>query len=64
MWTKVGGMLYPLELLQNARMQILVHLSVLEGIARGFLGRGYGGVEVLEHACEAYADVERVGHIG
>lgn len=43
-------------------MQVLVHVAVLEGIVCGFLGRGDGGVEVLQLAGEAHAYFERVRH--
>ena len=43
-------------------MQVLVHVSVFEGIVGGFLGGVGGGVEVLELGGEAHADFEGVGH--
>ena len=43
-------------------MQVLVHVSVLEGIVGGFLGGVGRGVEVLELGGEAHADFEGVGH--
>ena len=52
----------PFQLLQDARVQVLVHVSVLEGVVGGFLGGVGGGVEVLELGGEAHADFEGVGH--
>ena len=43
-------------------MQVLVHVSVFEGVVGGFLGGVGGGVEVLELGGEAHADFEGVGH--
>ena len=43
-------------------MQVLVHVSVFEGVVGGFLGGVGGGVEVLELGSEAHADFERVRH--
>ena len=43
-------------------MQVLVHVSVLEGIVGGFLGGVGGGIEMLELGGEAHADFEGVGH--
>lgn len=43
-------------------MQVLVHVSVFEGIVGGFLGGIGRGVEVLELVGEAHADFERVSH--
>ena len=45
-------------------MQVLVHVSVFEGVVGGFLGGVGGGVEVLELGGEAHADFEGVGHCG
>lgn len=57
--TKVA---YSLELLKNARMQIFVHISVLESILGGFLGGRDRGVEVLQLVDKAHTHFERVGH--
>ena len=43
-------------------MQVLVHVSVFEGIVGGFLGGVGGGVEALELGGEAHADFEGVSH--
>ena len=43
-------------------MQVLVHVSVFEGVVGGFLGGVGGGVEVLELGGEAHADFEGVRH--
>ena len=43
-------------------MQVLVHVSVFEGVVGGLLGGVGGGVEVLELGGEAHADFEGVGH--
>lgn len=52
------------ELLEDAAVQVFVHFAVLEGVVGGLLGRGGGGIEVLELAAEAHADFEGVGHGG
>lgn len=52
----------PLEVLQDARVKILVHDMVLERIAGGFLRRGGGGGEVGEEIREAKPYFERIGH--
>ena len=43
-------------------MQVLVHISVFEGVVSGFVGGIAEGVEVLELGGEAHADFEGVGH--
>jgi hypothetical protein len=58
-----GTNAHPFKLFQDARMQVLVHVSVLECVEGGFLGRGYRGIEVLELGGEAHADFEGVGHV-
>ena len=57
-----AGATDPFQLLQDARVQVLVHVPVLEGVVGGFLGGVGGGVEVLELGGEAHADFEGVGH--
>ena len=53
-----------LQLLEDARMEVLVHFAVLEGEDGGFLEGRMGGAEVREEGCEAHADFEGVGHFG
>ena len=62
---RVGGDVlgtYTLELLEDARVQVLVHVAVLEREVGGLLGRVDGGIEVREVLGEAHAHFERVGH--
>lgn len=51
-----------LEALEDAGVQVLVHVAMLEGVVRGFNQRGSGGGEVGEEGGEAHADFEGVGH--
>jgi hypothetical protein len=51
-----------LELLQDARVQILVHISVLERILGGLLGGRDGGIEVLKLFSKPHADLEWISH--
>ena len=50
------------ELLEDAGVQVLVHVFVLEGILSCFLGGRRGGVEVLEMVGEAHAHFEGIRH--
>lgn len=43
----VNCLTYPLQLLEDTGVEILVHISVLEGIVRGLLGGIDGSIEVL-----------------
>lgn len=52
------------ELFEDARVQVFVHVPVLEGVVGGLLRGGGGGVEVLELRGEAHAHFEGVGHTG
>lgn len=42
-----GRLTHALELLQNTRVQILVHFSVFEGIMGGLLRRCNGSIQML-----------------
>jgi hypothetical protein len=42
-----GWCLYLFDLLEDAGMQVLVHVFVFQRILRGFLRAGHGGIEVL-----------------
>jgi hypothetical protein len=53
---------HPLELLQNARVQILGHVPVFESILSCLLCRRHRRVKLAELVGEAHADFEWVGH--
>ena len=50
------------ELLEDTRMQVLVHIPVLERKMRGLLSRVDRGIEVRELVGEAHAHLERISH--
>lgn len=54
---------YSFELLEYARVQILVHLLVFESIACCFLQRNYRRIEVLQLSRETHANLEGVRHL-
>lgn len=53
---------YSLQLLQNARVKVLVPVAVLECILSSFLGGGDRGAEILQLLGEAHAHFERINH--
>lgn len=53
---------YTFELLQDARVQILVHVAILQSIMGGFLGRVDRSIEMLQLRGEAHTDLERIRH--
>lgn len=59
---KVPGASYALHLFQDARVQVLVHVLVSQGILSRFLCRVYRGVEMLQLRTEAHTDLKRVCH--
>lgn len=64
-WSVVlWGHAYPFKLLKDTRVQILVHVFVLEGILGSFLCGSDGCVEVLQLRGEAHTHFERVSHGG
>lgn len=55
---------YTLYLLEDAGVQIFVHVFVLEGILSSLLRRVHRGVEVLQLHAEAHTNLKRVRHVG
>jgi hypothetical protein len=51
-----------LNLLDNTRVQVLIHVLVLDGILGSLLRRGDAGVQMLQLRAEAHADFERIRH--
>ena len=51
-----------LKLLQDARVEILIHVTVLEGIMSSLLRRSNRRAQVLELRCEAHADLKGISH--
>lgn len=54
---------HSLQLLEDAAMQILVHVAVLEGILRRLVGTGDARIEALEHTREPYANLEGIHRV-
>lgn len=55
---------HPLKLLQNARVQVLGHIPVFQGILCRLLRRRHRGVELAKLVREPHAYFERVRHCG
>lgn len=51
-----------LQLLEDARVQVLVHVAVLKRIDGGFLDRRVRRAQMRQQRCEALAHLERVRH--
>ena len=53
---------YFLQLLQDARVEVLVHVIVLDGVAGGLLRRSSRSVEVLKLVGETHSHFKWVSH--
>lgn len=53
---------YTFELLQNTRVQVFVHVPILQSIMGGFLGGVDRCIEMLQLRCKPHADLEGIRH--
>ena len=56
------GITYLLQLLHDARVEVLVHVLVSQGILRGLLRGGDGGIQVLQLFRKPHAHLEWIRH--
>lgn len=54
---------YPLQLLEDARVQVLGLFPILEGVLSSLLRRRHRCIELAQLVGESHADFERVRHL-